>query len=102
MLRAIIARLSVNRRGSASPLTTLRHGSTKMLAEFVSQTKNRYLQDVKDGKGGDWIVAVGNEAGGELPTACSVWIFPEPRFGKISTRWPVPSPMPGLRPWLKN
>jgi len=36
-----------------------------MLADFVSQTKSRYLQDVKDGKGGDWIVAMGNEAGGE-------------------------------------
>ncbi|KAF9653690.1 DHH phosphoesterase [Thelephora ganbajun] len=34
-----------------------------MLADFVSQTKNRYLQDVKDGKGGDWTVAMGNEAG---------------------------------------
>ncbi|KAF9788070.1 DHH phosphoesterase [Thelephora terrestris] len=34
-----------------------------MLADFVSQTKHRYLQDVKDGKGGDWIVAMGNEAG---------------------------------------
>ena len=40
-------------------------GSTKVLADFVSQTKNRYLQDVKDGKGGDWTVAMGNEAGGE-------------------------------------
>jgi exopolyphosphatase len=40
-----------------------------MLADFVSQTKHRYLQDVKDGKGGDWIVAMGNEAGGEWPIA---------------------------------
>lgn len=51
-----------------------------MLADFVSQTKSRYLQDVKDGKGGDWIVAMGNEAGGELSTVCYVCIFPEPPF----------------------
>lgn len=85
MFRAITGRLSVNRRRSASPLTTLRNGSPRMLADFVSQTKNRYLQDVKDGKGGDWIVAMGNEAGGELPTTPSVCIFPEPRFQDLDS-----------------
>jgi len=34
-----------------------------VLAEFVSQAKHRYLQDVKAGKGGDWTIAMGNEAG---------------------------------------
>jgi hypothetical protein len=65
VLRFLKARLNVYHRRSASPLSTLEGGSTKMLADFVSQTKNRYLQDVKDGKGGDWTVAMGNEAGGE-------------------------------------
>ena len=36
-----------------------------MLVDFVSQTKNRYLQDVGHDKGGEWTVAMGNEAGGE-------------------------------------
>lgn len=49
-----------------------------MLADFVSKTKDQYLQDVKDGKGGDWTVAMGNEAGGEWAVACSeAWIFSE-------------------------
>jgi hypothetical protein len=65
MLRPLKARLSHYRRQSVSPLSTLRDSSTKMLADFVSQTKNRYLQDVKDGKGANWTVAMGNEAGGE-------------------------------------
>jgi hypothetical protein len=65
VLRSLQARLRVHRRQSAPPLSTLRDGSTNMLADFVSQTKNRYLQDVKDGKGGNWIVVMGNEAGGE-------------------------------------
>ena len=65
MFRAIRARLGDNRRRSASSSTTLKSGSSKMLADFVSQIKNRYLQDVEAGKGGDWIVAMGNEAGGE-------------------------------------
>ena len=81
MFRAIIGRLGVDRRRLASSSTTLRDGSTKMLAEFVSQTKNRYLQDVKDGKGGDWVVAMGNEAGGELSTThAPPEYFLNPRF----------------------
>ena len=55
-------------------------GSTKMLAEFVSQTKSRYLRDVSDGKGGDWIVAMGNEAGGERSVTRSAQISPELQF----------------------
>ena len=65
MIRSLKARLSVHRGRSASPPGILGGGSTKALADFVSQTKNRYLQDVKDGKGADWTVAMGNEAGGE-------------------------------------
>lgn len=73
MFRSMKARLSVvNSTQSASSLTPLRDGSTKTLADFVSQTKKRYLQDVKDGKGGDWTVAMGNEAGGEQPIARSL------------------------------
>ena len=65
MIRSLKARLGGHRRRSASPSGRLGGGTTKALADFVSQTKSRYLQDVKDGKGADWTVAMGNEAGGE-------------------------------------
>jgi hypothetical protein len=79
MFQAMKTRLNVSRGRSTSPSTT-KNVSTKTLAEFVSQTKSRYLKDVQDGKGGDWIVAMGNEAGGERPIARFVWIFPELEF----------------------
>ena len=57
--------LSVYSRQSASTLSALKGSPTKMLVDFVSQTKSRYLQDVGHDKGGEWTVAMGNEAGGE-------------------------------------
>ena len=75
-----------------------------MLAEFVSQTKNRYLQDVKDGKGADWTVAMGNGAGGEClsdpfdsPLESFLNLVP-----KILIPRPVPSRTPGSHPWRRN
>jgi exopolyphosphatase len=40
-----------------------------MLSEHLKATKERYLADVRNGKGGDWTVVMGNEAGGASPTA---------------------------------
>jgi len=37
--------------------------ASSTLTEFVSEQKNRYLEAVKDGKGRDWTVVMGNEAG---------------------------------------
>jgi hypothetical protein len=75
MFQAMKTRLNVNRGRPTSP-STAKNLSTKTLAEFVSQTKSRYLKDVHDGKGGDWTVAIGNEAGGERPIARFVCISP--------------------------
>ena len=36
----------------------------KMLLDYLKATKERYLSDVRDGKGADWVVVMGNEAGG--------------------------------------
>ena len=35
-----------------------------MLPDLLKSVKERYLSDVRDGKGGDWTVVMGNEAGG--------------------------------------
>ena len=37
---------------------------TKTLAEFVANQKAQYLAAVEAGNGKDWVVAMGNEAGG--------------------------------------
>ena len=35
-----------------------------MLLDYLKATKERYISDVRDGKGADWVVVMGNEAGG--------------------------------------
>lgn len=45
---------------------------TTVLAEFLQSQKTRYLKDVEDGKGGNWTVVMGNEAGGEDYSSISV------------------------------
>ena len=40
---------------------------TATLAEFLQNQKSRYLKDVEEGKGGEWTVVMGNEAGGIPP-----------------------------------
>jgi hypothetical protein len=37
-----------------------------MAAEFAQRRKSQYLQDVEAGKGTEWVVVMGNEAGGTL------------------------------------
>lgn len=37
----------------------------KNLSDFLKLTKQRYLSDVQNGRGGDWTVVMGNEAGGQ-------------------------------------
>ena len=39
------------------------------LAHFLANSKDSYLQDVKDGKGKEWTVVMGNEAGGKPESA---------------------------------
>jgi exopolyphosphatase len=71
-----------------------------MLAAFVSQTKSRYLQDVKDGKGGDWIVAMGNEAGDLDSVASSIayaWFATLAKKQNIVPLIQTPHPDLGLR-----
>lgn len=50
------------------------HGApnTENLARFLSETKNKYLQDVHatPGRGGEWTVVMGNEAGGTHRLTC--------------------------------
>lgn len=36
------------------------------VAQFLVSVKQAYLRDVREGNGGKWTVAMGNEAGGKL------------------------------------
>ena len=44
---------------------------TSTLCSFLKRSKNEYLEGVRGGKGTDWIVVMGNEAGGACPTSFS-------------------------------
>lgn len=43
---------------------------TPALADFLQNQKTRYLKDVDEGKGGNWTVVMGNEAGGRSSILC--------------------------------
>ncbi|KAH7106863.1 DHH phosphoesterase [Auriculariales sp. MPI-PUGE-AT-0066] len=72
--------LSVKRLANAANTSTssastsrisLSHApSSGTLAEFLSTSKQGYLQSLREGKGSDWIVVMGNEAG-DLDTLVS-------------------------------
>jgi hypothetical protein len=48
------------------PRRVYRTMSTKsVLSTFLSSQKSLYLQDIQNGKGKEWTVVMGNEAGGE-------------------------------------
>jgi hypothetical protein len=37
----------------------------RKLSQFLLTSKNRYIRDVEEGKGKEWVVVMGNEAGGK-------------------------------------
>lgn len=49
---------------SASIALSMSTKPSKVLAEFVSKQKSQYLDAIQEGKGREWVVAMGNEAGG--------------------------------------
>ena len=44
-------------------------GPPDTLRLFLSRSKTEYLEGVRGGKGTDWIVVMGNEAGGAFPVS---------------------------------
>lgn len=57
--RASVRLLSIART-MTSPTTELK--------DYLAHSKERYLNAVKDGRGGEWTVVMGNEAGGKAVT----------------------------------
>lgn len=42
------------------------------LSEFLAEQRRRYLDDVQKGQGREWIVCMGNEAGGKQSSDSSL------------------------------
>ena len=48
---------------------------SKALAEFIAAQKTQYLSAVQAGNGKDWVVAMGNEAGGMRHILAAALLF---------------------------
>lgn len=52
---------------SSFPTSTMALSSaSKTLSDFLQTQKSQYLEAVEEGKGGDWVIVTGNEAGGKV------------------------------------
>ena len=59
------------------------------LSKFLKERKAAYLTAVDAGKGGDWTVVMGNEAGGASPTDLQGSIYND-----LYTQTSIPSRLP--------
>lgn len=82
-LRRISTNNTLGRVWSSEAFSTLQMSD---LAKFLAQKRAEYLQAVADGKGKDWTVVMGNEAGGKFNPSrviCSLTDNCTPRLGLL-------------------